>query len=894
MAEREKEITSIFHSAIARKPHERAAFLDEVCAGDLSLRHEVEELIKSHQSAGSFIASPAYERGAELLAVEGSFAGRSLGQYRLVSLLGSGGMGEVYLAEDTRLDRKVALKILPVEISMDAERMRRFVREAKSASALNHPNIITIHEIGDADNTHFIATEYIEGQTLREWLRDTQVDLKAALEIAIQIVGALDAAHRAGIIHRDVKPENVMVRPDGLVKLLDFGIAKLTEQQLVSSSEAATAIKSQTTPGMVIGTAAYMSPEQARGNAIDARTDIFSFGVVLYEMLAGEAPFKGENALDVIGAVLNKEPPPLSQLLSDVPTEIERIINKSLRKNRDERYQTAKDLLLDLKESKQDLEFRNKFERTNPTRLNERAESTINSPHTTSSAEYIVSGIRRHKPAFAVGLGLLVLIGIVAGYWFLHQGPQRNSQIDSIAVLPFVNEGGNADVEYLSDGMTESLIGSLSQLPNLNVKARASVFRYKGKAVAPKQIGQELNVQAVLIGRVLQRGSDLTLYVELIEAATENVLWKTDYNRPLTSIVALQSEIARDVSSRLKAKLSGADERQLSKTYTENPQAYQLYLKGLYQWNKRTPDSLMQALSLFQQAIDQDPGYAKAYAGLALTYIVLDDNTSMTPGEMAEAHLKAKAAAVKALEFDNSLAEPHAVLGSCKGYDWDFAGAEAEFKRAIELNPNFATGYQWYSELLAKLGRYDEAIATVKRAYELDPFSRAVRMNLGLRYQAAGRYDQSLELFKKLNDDVPDYPLGHIMLAGVYEDMGRYEESIEPMCKGMILIGAQTTDSCQRKAAAFRQALKSEGKKGYWRTKLEYDLHDNDLLNHDPNALAGDYAQIGDKERAFELLEKEFAAREPGLSFLKNVRALDVLSDDPHFKDLLRRVGLPQ
>src|SRR6185437_2669986 len=317
---------------------------------------------------------------------------------------------------------------------------------------------------------------------------------------------------------------------------------------------------------------------------------------------------------------------------------------------------------------------------------------------------------------------------------------------------------------------------------------------------------------------------------ELIEAATENVLWKTDYNRPLTSIVALQSEIARDVSSRLKAKLSGADERQLSKTYTENPQAYQLYLKGLYQWNKRTPDSLMQALSLFQQAIDQDPGYAKAYAGLALTYIVLDDNTSMTPGEMAEAHLKAKAAAVKALEFDNSLAEPHAVLGSCKGYDWDFAGAEAEFKRAIELNPNFATGYQWYSELLAKLGRYDEAIATVKRAYELDPFSRAVRMNLGLRYQAAGRYDQSLELFKKLNDDVPDYPLGHIMLAGVYEDMGRYEESIEPMCKGMILIGAQTTDSCQRKAAAFRQALKSEGKKGYWRTKLEYDLHDNDLL----------------------------------------------------------------
>jgi len=891
---RNQRLTSIFHSALEREPHERGPYLDGACGDDQSLRREVEELINSHENAGSFIATPAYERSADLLAGEGSFAGRSLGQYRLVSLLGSGGMGEVYLAEDTRLDRKVALKILPVEISRDAERMRRFVREAKSASALNHPNIITIHEIGDADNTHFIATEYIEGQTLRKWLNGPQVDLKAALEIAIQMASALDAAHHAGIIHRDVKPENVMVRPDGLVKLLDFGIAKLTEQQIVNSSEAATAIKSHTTPGMVIGTAAYMSPEQARGNEIDVRTDIFSFGVVLYEMLAGEAPFKGENALDVIGAVLNKEPAPLGQLLSDFPTEIERIINKSLRKNRDERYQTAKDLLLDLKESKQDLEFRNKFERTNPARLNERAESTLNSPHTTSSAEYIVTGIRRHKPAFAVGLVVLALVGVAAGYWLFHKNPTRHAQIDSIAVLPFVNEGGNADVEYLSDGMTETLIGSLSQLPNLSVKARASVFRYKDKAVAPKQIGQELNVQAILTGRVLQHGSDLTLYVELIEAATENVLWKTDYSRPLTSIVALQSEIARDVSSRLKSKLSGAEEQQLSKTSTENPQAYQLYLKGLYQWNKRTPDSLTQALTLFQQAVEQDPGYARAYAGLALTYIVLDDNTSMTQPEMAEVRLKAKAAAVKALEFDNSLAEPHAVLGSCKGYDWDFAGAEAEFKRAIELNPNFATGYQWYSELLAKLGRYDEAIATVRRAYELDPFSRAVRMNLGLRYQAAGRYDESVGLFKKLIDDAPDYPLGHIMLAGAYEDMGRYEESIEPMCKGMILFGAQTTDSCQRKTADFREALKSEGKKGYWRTKLEFDLHDNELLNHDPNALAGDYAQIGDKERAFELLEKAFAAREPGLSFLKNVRALDVLSDDPHFKDLLRRVGLPQ
>jgi len=885
------KLTEIFHAAIALNETERRTFIERACEGDARLREDVERLIESHQSAGNFLNTPAYESGAELLHYEGSQTGRTLGRYRIVSLLGSGGMGEVYLAEDTQLDRKVALKILPVEVAADIERMKRFVREAKSASALNHPNIITIHEIGQHDQTYFIATEYIEGQTLRDWLKSTHVDLKSSLEIAIQIAGALDTAHQARIVHRDVKPENVMVRPDGLIKLLDFGVAKLTEKRSAINSEDATVLKSQTTPGMVIGTAAYMSPEQARGSEVDMRTDIFAFGVVLYEMLNGELPFKGENAFEVIGAILNKEPAPLEQQL---PTEIGRIINKSLRKNRDERYQTAKDLLIDLNDCKQELEFQNKLEHTSPTRLHPRAEPTISPAHTTSSAEYIVSEIKKHKPAFTIGLSLLVLVSAVFGYWYFVRGRSRTTQIDSIAVLPFVNEGGNADIDYLSDGMTESLIGSLSQLPNLSVKARASVFRYKGKEVAPKQIGQELNVQAILTGRVLQRGNDLTLYVELIEAATENVLWKTDYSRPLTNLVAMQTDIAHDVSTRLKLKLSGADERQLSKTYTENPQAYQLYLKGLYQWNKRTPDSLKQALALFQQAVAQDPGYAKAYAGLAITYIVLDDNTSMNQREMVEAHLQAKAAAVKALEFDNTLAEPHAVLGSVRGYDWDFAGAEAEFKRAIELNPNFATAYQWYSELLAKLGRYEEAIATVKKAYELDPFSRAVRANVGMRYQAARRYDEALEQFKRLIDSEPEYPLGHMFIASVYEDMGRYEDVIEPMCKSQILFAAETKESCDKKAEAYYQAIKTDGKQGYWRIKLESDLHDELVQNHDALSIPADYAQNGDTDRAFKLLEDEFAARDAGLTFLKNYRALDVLSGDPRFKDLLRRIGLPQ
>jgi len=878
------KLTEIFHAAIALDESDRRAFIERACEGDARLRVDLERLIESHHSLDSFLNTPAYERGAELL---NNHAGGAFGRYQLVSLLGSGGMGEVYLAQDTQLDRKVALKILPADVAGDAERMKRFVREAKSASALNHPNIITIYEIGENQKTYFIATEYIEGQTLREWLKHSQVDLRTSLEIAIQIASALDAAHRAGIIHRDVKPENVMVRPDGLVKLLDFGIAKLTEKRSANDLEAATVIKSETTPGMVIGTAAYMSPEQARGSEVDVRTDIFSLGVVLYEMLAGETPFKGENALDVIGAILNKDPAPLDQRF---PGELGKIVGKSLRKNRDERYQTTKDLLIDLKDSKQDLEFKNKLAHSNSLGF----QPTADVSHTSSSAEYIVTEIKKHKSAFVIGLSLLVLAIVASGYWYFVKSRSRTKQIDSIAVLPFVNEGGNADVEYLSDGMTESLIGSLSQLPNLNVKARASVFRYKDKSVAPKQVGQELNVEAVLTGRVLQRGNNLTLYVELIDAATENVLWKTDYSRPLNSIVAMQTDIAHDVSTRLKSRLSGADEQQISKTFTENPQAYQLYLKGLYQWNRRTPDSLAQALSLFQQAIEQDPGYAKAHAGLAITYIVLDDNTSMNTQQIVEAHLKAKAAALKALDFDNTLAEPHAVLASVKGSDWDFVGSEAEYKRAIELNPNFATAYQWYSELLAKLGRYDEAIATVKKAYELDPFSRAVRMNVGLRYQAARRLDEAREQFQALIETAPDYPLGHLFMAGVLEDMGKYEDVLAPMCKGQILFGEQTQESCDKKVAVFREAIRTEGAKGYWRTKLGYDVHDEVVQDHDPLAIAGDYAQTGDRNRAFDLLEKEFVNRTPALSFMKNVRALDVLSDDLRYRDLLRRIGLPQ
>jgi serine/threonine-protein kinase len=830
-------------------------------------------------------------------------AGEQIGRYKIRSAIGKGGMGEVFLAEDTELERVVALKVLPEDLANDPERMRRFVQEAKSASALNHPNIITIHEIGKTDNTHFIATEYIEGETLHSRLRSEPINLKSVLDIAIQIASALDAAHRTGIVHRDIKPENIMIRPDGLVKILDFGIAKLTEKKADSiDAEAATAIKAEgTSPGMIIGTASYMSPEQAKGKPIDARSDIFSFGVVLYEMLSGKQPFEGENALDVIGSILNKEPTPIQKLIPEVPQEIGRIIGKTLKKNREERYQTAKDLLIDLKDVRQDLELQNKLERTSsPNREESKTQilgaTTSAVAQTTSSAEYVASEIKRNKRGFIIALSILFLGAISLGYWYFQNSARnvRSASFESIAVLPFVNQSGNADTEYLSDGMTETLINSLSQIPELSVKARSSVFRYKGKDVEPQQIGNELSVQAILSGRVLQRADNITLNLELVDVRTGNQIWGEQYNRKTTDLVSLQGDIARNVLNKLQNKLTGAGGQILAKKLTTDSEAYQLYLKGLFHWNKRTADELKKAIEYFNQAKEKDPSFALAYAGLAVTYSVLPSNALITKEETSEALLKAKAAALKALELDSTLAEPHAVLGNLKIGGWDFAGAENEFKRAIELNPNYASAHQWYSELLARLGRNEEALAEIKKAYELDPFSTAVNMNLGLRYADVRRVDEALNQFKKTIEISPNYPMAHWYLGEIYFEKGMYEESLAAFFKGNVLLKLETPESAEQKNVALRQALKTEGEKGYWRKILEFELDLYKKGINPPFYVAGAYAKLGEKEKAFEWLEKSYAERDFNLTYLKTNRNFDDLRSNPRFQELLRRVGLPQ
>jgi serine/threonine protein kinase len=584
-------------------------------------------------------------------------SGARIGRYEIRSQLGAGGMGEVYLAHDTR--RKVALKVLPAELINNRESLHRFEQEAQASSALNHPNIITIHEIGVEGDTHFIVTELIDGVTLRRKLQTTRVEIEQALTIITQIAAALDAAHRSDIVHRDIKPENIMLREDGLVKLFDFGLAKLTERKAdtTADSQAPTRALVKTSQGVVMGTVAYMSPEQARGLEVDARTDLFSLGVVLYETLAGRLPFAGDTVSDVIATILKTEPVPLDE---DTPAELQRIVRKALRKNVDERYQTAKDLLIDLKALKQEQDFAAQLERSGKhTKADQSAPTQNQDIHITLSTGYVVGGIKRHKFLAATLFATFVLALAIVGY-FSFFASRNHPPITSIAVLPFVNESGNADVEYLSDGMTETLIRNLSQLANLNVKARSSVFRYKGKETDTQTIAKELNVQAVLIGKVRQRGNDLSLYVEFVDAATEKALWSETYQRPLANLVSLQNDIARDVANKLQPKLLGTDEHRLAKKYTENTEAYQLYLRGLFYHNKRTAQDFQKATEYFQQAVAVDPNYALAYAVLAEAYMGRLFYRGATRREIMP---KAREAALKAVSLDAELAEAHAALG---------------------------------------------------------------------------------------------------------------------------------------------------------------------------------------------------------------------------------------
>jgi serine/threonine-protein kinase len=802
-----------------------------------------------------------------------------LGHYRIVSKIGAGGMGEVYLAEDTKLDRKVALKILPSEFAEDKDRMSRFVREARSASALNHPNIITIHEIGESEGTHYIATEFIDGKTLNEYAKSNHLNFKSALEIAIQIASALDEAHSAGIVHRDIKPDNVMIRENGLAKILDFGIAKLSAP-LESDAEAATAIKSGTSPGMIIGTANYMSPEQAKGQTVDARTDIFSFGVVLYEMLAGHLPFEGESAMEMIGAILKDEP---KLLPSDVPSEITKIINQCLRKDRTERYQTTKDLLIDLKDVKQDLEFQDKLERTiSPERVEPKTQilqaTTLDETNQTTTNQTRQSNPTKKYLAIALAILLISAIG-----FFAYRTFTATNQIESIAVMPFVNESGNADVEYLSDGMTETLISSLSNLPNLNVKPRSSVFRYKGKDTDLQTIAKELNVQAILNGRVVQRDDGLTLSLELVDVSQDKVIWAEQYERKISDLVSLQSEVARDVLSKLKIRLTGADEQKLAKKSTENAEAYQLYIQGRYEWNKFSFDSLKKSIPLFERAIQKDPTYALAYSGLADSYV----NLGVDYISAQDAMPQARVAALQAIALDDSLAEAYTSLGSYKlFYEWDIKGAEEEYRKAISLDAKYGNARHFYSHCLQFSGREAEAIREMKTAVELEPLSLVNNSELGWAYYLANQHDAAIEQLHKTIKLDPSYSYSYFILGLVYADKGNYAEAVAALREGQKL-----SPDWLELQAVLAYTYASAGERGEAEALLTKLLKSAADTYVNPVLIASVYVALADNDRAIAWLERGYREKCSWMSWIAIEPQLERLRPDPRFQDLVSRVN---
>src|ERR1051325_8069029 len=814
-------------------------------------------------------------------------ANSTISRYRITRKIGSGGMGEVYLAQDMRLNRKVALKVLPAEVVNNRNRLQRFEREAQAASALNHPNIITIHEIAVEGDTHFIATEFIEGETLRSRLRTSRVSIDETLNITIQIAAAVDAAHRSAIVHRDIKPENIMVREDGLVKVLDFGLAKSTENKPADvDTESPTRAQVTTQAGMILGTAAYMSPEQARGKTVDARSDIWSLGVVLYEMLTGHLPFLGETVSDTIAAILKSEP-----LLLDehTPGELQRIVRKTLQKHDDERYQTVTDLLIDLKSLKNDLESALALERTVTRSRNAETktsgEATRNTAHTVSSFEYASGQIKKHKVGLAVGLAILLLSGIGFRYWF---NSGRHSPIESIAVMPFVNENGNADTDYLSDGMTELLISSLSQIPQLNVKESNTVFRYKGKNLDPRQVGTELRVQAVLTGRVMQHGDQLTLGLELVDAVTENVIWTEQYNRKQADLVLLQSDIARDVAKKLKAKLSAVAESRVTRRYTDNAEAYELYLKGrFFAGGKITEEELKKSIHYYQQAIEKDPNYALAYVGMARSYLTLGHVWGFLPPR--ETFPNGKAALMKALEIDETLGDAHTALADYYfSYEWNWLEAEQEFKRALALNPNDASAHGGYGGYFQAMQRFDEAIAERKRCRELDPLSPTATANVGYPYYFAHQYDQAIGYYRKALELDPDYSWSYLWIGQAHLGKGMYNEAIADINKAISL-----SEGNVRMKATLGYAYAATGNRAEAQ-KIIRELKEQSKQKYvSPYFVAGIYSGLGYKDQAFAWLVQACQECHPYLTPLKVEPVFDNLRSDPRFTELLRKVGLP-
>jgi len=789
--------------------------------------------------------------------------GQTISHYRIVEQLGAGGMGVVFKAQDSRLERAVALKFLPEKLAQQPEALERFRREARAASALNHPGICTIYDVGEEDGQAFIAMEFIDGETLRSHIHGEPLPLGELLELGIQIAEALEAAHAEGIIHRDIKPANIFVTKRGRAKVLDFGLAKLVSKGIATGDgdSGAESLDSNSIVGIVSGTPSYMSPEQVRGDGLDPRTDIFSLGLLLYEMSTGRRAFSGGTGGIIIEAVLTKTPVPVRSINPNIPARLEEIIDKALNKDRGLRYQHVADLLAELQRLKRELDsgqMAGDETSESATKLTQSfATSTVSQRSQTSTGRK--SGPRPHR---------------------------ASKIIDSLAVLPFENASRDPEYEYLSDGITASLINILATVPKLRVMAQSTVFRFKGHEIDPQAVGRDLNVRAVLTGRIMQSGGSLRIGAELVDVATGSQLWGAHYDRKPGDIFVIQDEISKEISEKLRLQLTLAQKKRLARHHTEDPEAYQLYLKGRHHWNRWTEEGFYKAIEYFQQAVEKDPAYALAYAGLADSYVLLGWNSYLAP---KDAFPKGKVAASTALQFDPDLGEAHTPLAAVLWlHDWQWPEAQMEFKRSLALNPAHPTANHWYAEYLMTMGRHAEALACMKNSQELDPLSLIISVAIGWAFYMARRYDEAIEQLRRTVELDPNYPVTYWILGLLYRKTGHYKSAIGAGEKAVELSAGSPM-----MRAALAQTLGAAG-------KTENAIHIlNDLTKLAkekyvaPYFLGGVHAGLGDNERAIAYLEESYEERSHWLIYLNIDPGFDALRDNPRFQDLLRRVGLP-
>jgi serine/threonine-protein kinase len=783
----------------------------------------------------------------------------TISHFRITEKLGAGGMGVVYKAVDTRLDRPVALKFLPDNLVKDSQALERFRREARAASALNHPNICTIYDIGEQDGRDFIAMEFIDGRTLRSHIYDRALPVEEILKLGIQIAEALDAAHSEGIIHRDIKPANIFVTRRGQAKILDFGLAKLIPKGVgIAVTDSGSEVSDSTSiVGIISGTPSYMSPEQIRGDNLDARTDIFSFGLLLYEMATGHQAFGGGTGGVIIEAILTRSPVPARNINPEIPPRLEEIITKALQKDRERRYQHMSEILADL----QQLD-RGTISGWRP---------VADAPMSSASNLQATGTQRSRNPSSQSGA---------------HRTERISKIIDSLAVLPFENISRDPENEYLSDGIAGSLINTLATVPKLRVMAQSTVFRFKGPRLDPQAVGRELNVRAILTGRIMQSGGSLRIGTELVDVATGSQLWGAQYDRKPGDIFVVQDDISNEISEALRLKLTRAEKKRLTKRQTDDAEAYSLYLKGRHHWNRWTEDGFYKAIEYFQEAVEKDPKYALAHTGLADSYVLLGWN-SYLPAK--EAFPKAKIAAQEALRHDPHLGEAHTPLAAVLWLnDWQWPEAQGEFERGLALNPAHPTANHWYAEYSMTMGRQLEAIARMQESQKLDPLSLIISTAIGWAFYMARKYDKALEQLQRTVELDPNYPVTHWILGLVFRKMGNFEQAIVEGEAAVTLSGGSPIIN-----AALAQTFASAGKR-------ERALRILDSLSNlakqkyiAPYFFAGIHADLGEEDRAMEFLEQSYAEHSHWLIYLHLDPSMDSLRLNPRFQDLSSRVGLP-